>query len=49
MADMYVMSRLTKDRFLREKALRVREYSESPQKVTPSKSWRRRECSVGRC
>ena len=43
------MSRFTRERERREKALRVRLYSDRPQKVTPSRSWRRREWRGGRC
>ena len=48
MADRYMTSRLTNERLRREKAFVVRENSERPQKVTPSRSWRRREWSAGK-
>ena len=43
------MSRFRRERERRGKAALVRAYSERPQKVMPSRSWRRREWSGGRC
>ncbi len=46
-ADRYVISRFTRDRQQIPCAAAVREKSEIPQKVTPSRSWSRKDSSGG--